>query len=107
MKMNSLSQLPVMNGGEIVGILDESDLLKTLQDKPTGLDTLVQHVISTQLRFVSKDTRLENLILLLDAGFVPILDDIGNRKRNEVFPCWVVGAYFFARRETKMVECRS
>jgi cystathionine beta-synthase len=75
MRMYDVSQLPVMDGTRLVGILDESDLLHAAVDRPGRLRTPVEDVMSTQLRTVRPSARLQDVVALIDAGYVPIVAD--------------------------------
>jgi len=75
MRMYDVSQLPVMEGARLVGILDESDLLHAAVDRPGRLRTPVEDVMSTQLRTVQPSARLQDVVALIDAGYVPIVAD--------------------------------
>ncbi len=76
MKANDVSQLPVMEGERIAGILDESDLLLAALDDPDRLaGTPVRDVMATRLETVTPSTPLRDLVPLFGAGLVPIVLD--------------------------------
>lgn len=76
MKANDVSQLPVMEGDRIAGILDESDLLLAALDEPARLGgTPVRDVMATRLETVTPATPLGDLLPLFAAGLVPIVMD--------------------------------
>ena len=75
MKLYDVSQLPVLEGGKVVGMIDESDLLLAAIDDETKLRLPVREVMSTRLKTVDVKTPLRQLIPLLDEGFVPIVLD--------------------------------
>jgi CBS domain-containing protein len=73
MKSNDVSQLPVMEGQRIVGIVDESDLLLAGLEDPERLRSPVRDVMTTRLETVSPTTRLSALVPIFAAGLVPIV----------------------------------
>ncbi len=75
MKLYDVSQLPVLAGGKVVGMIDESDLLLAAIDDETKLRLPVREVMSTRLKTVDVHTPLKSLIPLLDEGYVPIVLD--------------------------------
>jgi cystathionine beta-synthase len=79
MKLYDVSQLPVMEDGKIVGIVDESDLLLALADLPdqAHFKKPVGDVMSTQLTTVPVTTKVSELLPIYAKGFVPIVVDGG------------------------------
>lgn len=77
MKLYDVSQLPVMENGKIVGIVDESDLLLALADLPdqAHFKKPVSDVMSTQLTTVPVTTKVSELLPIYAKGFVPIVVD--------------------------------
>ncbi|GJM63705.1 pyridoxal-phosphate dependent enzyme [Persicobacter diffluens] len=75
MKLYEISQLPVMEDHQIVGIVDESDLLISLKNHSSDFDLPIRDIMSTQLRLVQKDDSVEVLHELFRKGLVPILMD--------------------------------
>jgi cystathionine beta-synthase len=75
MKANDVSQLPVMEGGRIVGIVDESDLLAAGLDDERRLVEPVRDVMATRLETVTPATPLQELLPMFTAGLVPIVMD--------------------------------
>lgn len=73
MKLYDVSQLPVLEGGRIVGIVDESDLLLAAMDDSARFRSPVREVMMTRLRTVTVSTPARELIPLFEAGFVPIV----------------------------------
>ncbi|HET9594744.1 MAG TPA: cystathionine beta-synthase [Anaeromyxobacteraceae bacterium] len=73
MKVHDVSQLPVLDGARVVGIVDESDLLVAALDGPARLRGPVKEVMTTKLRTVALATPIRELLPLLDAGLVPIV----------------------------------
>lgn len=75
MKLYEVSQLPVLEGGKVVGMIDESDLLLAAIDDETRLRLPVREVMSTRLQTVDVRTPIRELLSFLDKGFVPIVMD--------------------------------
>jgi cystathionine beta-synthase len=75
MKLYEVSQIPVLEGSRVVGMIDESDLLLAAIDDETRLRQPVGDFMSTRLRTVDVRTPVRDLLPLLDKGFVPIVMD--------------------------------
>ena len=75
MKLYDISQLPVMSDGNIVGIIDESDLLYAVLDDSAKFSGPVKSVMATKLRTFKPNEPLEDVIALLREGFVAIIAD--------------------------------
>ncbi|WPB78522.1 cystathionine beta-synthase [Archangium violaceum] len=75
MKLYEVSQLPVLEGNKVVGMIDESDLLLAAIDDETRLRLPVRDIMTTRLQTVDVRTPVRELIPLLDKGFVPIVVD--------------------------------
>ncbi len=73
MRLYDVSQLPVLDQNEIVGLVDESDLLLAAQ-RDTGLfRNPVREFMSTKLVTVDAHAPLESLMPLFDQGLVVIV----------------------------------
>ncbi len=75
MKLYDVSQLPVVEAGKVVGVVDESDLLLHSVDDPTKLRAKVREVMATSVRTVGATTEVREVLPLLAAGLVPIVVD--------------------------------
>lgn len=73
MKLYDLSQLPVLEDGRIVGILDESDLLLAVSRDEGAFRRPVHDFMSRRLETVAPDTPLESLLPIFDRGLVAIV----------------------------------
>lgn len=73
MKGVEVSQLPVLVGQRIVGLLDESDLLRALAKTPSALLQPVRDFMTTQLVTVSPTAPLDSLFPLFDRGLVALV----------------------------------
>jgi cystathionine beta-synthase len=75
MRIYDVSQLPVVDQGRIVGILDESDLLLAASaDAGSFRDSAREHM-TTHLQTVAPRTSLAELMPIFDAGRVAIVAD--------------------------------
>ncbi|MDP4240342.1 MAG: cystathionine beta-synthase [Bacteroidota bacterium] len=76
MKSYEISQLPVLNDTKIVGIVDESDLLSAIYTKNYNFQTTsISKVMSIGLSKVLPNDSIENLIDILNQGFVAIVEN--------------------------------
>jgi cystathionine beta-synthase len=73
MKLYDVSQLPVLEGGKVVGMIDESDLLLAAIHDETRLRLPVRDVMSTRLQTVDVKMPIPELLAYLDKGYVPIV----------------------------------
>ncbi|HEY8370676.1 MAG TPA: CBS domain-containing protein, partial [Thermodesulfobacteriota bacterium] len=72
-KAHGISQLPVMAGDKLLGIIDESDLVVPLvQGRVTATDT-IERLVVTKLRTIDPDAPAEALMPILDRGEVAIV----------------------------------
>jgi cystathionine beta-synthase len=76
MKLYDISQLPVMDdGGRVVGILDESDVLLAVARDDAAFRTPVRTVMSARVETVRPDASLESLLAIFDRGLVAVVFD--------------------------------
>ncbi len=75
MKLYDVSQLPVLEGDKIVGILDESDVLLTIHDDESAFRRPVRDSMTEKLVTVPRSAPLSSLFTLLDRGLVAIVCD--------------------------------
>ncbi|MEO6688100.1 MAG: pyridoxal-phosphate dependent enzyme [Dokdonella sp.] len=75
MKLYDVSQLPVMDGDAIVGILDESDLLLHVYTDESKFRDLVSTAMATKLQVLDVKSPIEALMPVFDAGHVAIVVD--------------------------------
>jgi len=81
MKSYEISQIPVLSNNEIVGIVDESDLLSAIYGKNYNFqNTPISKIMSIALTKALPDDSIEKLFDLLNYGFVAIVED-----RHKVF----------------------
>jgi len=75
MKLYDLSQLPVLENGRIVGLLDESDLLLAAARDETAFRRPVREFMTSRLETVAPNTSIDALLQILDRGLVAIVLD--------------------------------
>ena len=75
MRLHDVSQLPVVEGRQIVGILDESDLLLAVGSDPAAFQQPVARYMTAKLETVSPSTPLDRLQSIFDTGRVAIVVD--------------------------------
>ena len=78
MRLYDISQLPVMEGAKVVGMLDESDVLLASIADEAKLKQPVSSVMSTRLETVDVKTEPRALLPLFDRGLVPLVMDGAN-----------------------------
>ena len=77
MKLYDVSQLPVMDGDDIVGIIDESDLLLAVYGHEERFSDLVSTAMVSNLEFVDVGAPMASLLPIFDAGRVAIVKENG------------------------------
>jgi cystathionine beta-synthase len=74
MKLADVSQLPVLAGTKLVGLIDESDLLLAAMDDG-GFKKPVREVMAARLETVSPQTPVKDLLPIFARGLVAIVVD--------------------------------
>ena len=77
MRLYDVSQLPVMEDGRIVGILDESDLLLAVYQHEERFGAPVKEFMTSRLEIVEPDQPLDTLIPIFRADRVAIVVEAG------------------------------
>jgi cystathionine beta-synthase len=75
MKMHDVSQLPVMDNGRLLGIVDEMDILLAVMDQPDQFATTVAAVMTTDLITVPVNAPQTDLLPIFAQGLVAIVMD--------------------------------
>ncbi len=75
MRQADVSQLPVLEGGKLVGLLDESDLLARLQADPGQFSGRVAGAMSADVQTLPPQAPLAELITQLKRGLVAVVAD--------------------------------
>jgi cystathionine beta-synthase len=73
MRMADVSQVPVIENGKAVGILDESDLLVAVHARPDRFREPVVTAMTSRLHTIPPDASLETVLRVLDTGMVPLI----------------------------------
>ncbi len=77
MKLYDVSQLPVMEGDRLVGLLDEWDLLKATQKAPRQFAEAVRTAMTQKIETVGLNTPLATLMDAFERGHVAIVVEGG------------------------------
>jgi cystathionine beta-synthase len=75
MKLYDVSQLPVMDGDQIVGIIDESDALIHVYGDESKFRDPVSTAMVSRLQVLDVKSPMESLLPIFDAGHVAIMMD--------------------------------
>src|SRR5918912_4073149 len=75
MKLYDVSQLPVLKGGRIVGIVDEEDILAEVYDNPEHFNEPVTEAMESNVVTVAPNASLEELMDIFKRGMVAIVVD--------------------------------
>jgi len=75
MKLYDISQIPVLTGTKVVGIVDESDLLLALYSKRQNMGNKIEEIMTKDLITIKSSETLDPLIKILNAGLVAIIED--------------------------------
>ncbi len=77
MKLYDVSQLPVIKGGEVVGFLDESDLLLAVYGQKSNFTAPVHTAMIKKVETIAPSASLSDLLPIFDKGNVAIVVDQG------------------------------
>jgi cystathionine beta-synthase len=77
MKLYDVSQLPVLDDGKVVGIVDEWDLLSATQENPARFRDPVRSAMTQRIETVALKTPLTQLTEAFTKGHVAIVVDNG------------------------------
>jgi len=75
MRSSDLAQLPVIEDGRLVGIVDESDLLLHVTNEASRFQTLVGQTMTTQLQTLAPGASMAQLREILDRGLTAVVQD--------------------------------
>ena len=75
MKLYDVSQLPVLEGGKVVGIVDEQDILMEVIDNPAHFREPVTAAMESHIVTVAPDAAVEQLMDVFKRGMVAIVVD--------------------------------
>jgi len=77
MKLYEISQLPVLDRGKVVGIIDESDLLLAVYGHAGKFREPVSGAMTTRLEFIEASQPLADLVALLERNHVALVTEAG------------------------------
>ena len=77
MKLFEVSQLPVMNGDSVVGILDESDLLMHVHENPARFAETVGNAMVKSVVTIAPDAAVSELLPIFAKDMVAVVADAG------------------------------
>jgi cystathionine beta-synthase len=75
MRLYDVSQLAVVDGEKLVGIVDEGDLLMAVRRDDAAFDKPVRQVMTSNIRSIDYRASIEELMPILDAGLVAVVND--------------------------------
>lgn len=77
MKLYDISQLPVMEGNRIIGLVDEQDLLLEVFANESRFRAAVSQIMTRDLETVPPQAPLNDLLSIFDRGMVAIVEEDG------------------------------
>lgn len=77
MKKHGISQLPVMDGGRLVGMISEVDLLNALLKDPDSVDRPVGEMVDQNYVLVPPNTPVSRLAAIFGEGKVALVEENG------------------------------
>jgi cystathionine beta-synthase len=77
MKLYEVSQLPVIEGDRLVGIIDESDVLLAAKDDPDAFGWPVRRAMVTKLETIAPDAPLDALLPIFAKDHVAVVERDG------------------------------
>jgi cystathionine beta-synthase len=77
MKLYEVSQLPVIEGDRLVGIIDESDLLLAAKDDPDAFGWPVRRAMVTKLETIAPDAPIDALLPIFAKDHVAVVERDG------------------------------
>jgi cystathionine beta-synthase len=100
MKLYDISQLPVLDGDAIVGLLDEEDLLTHVSGQNGAFDGIAADIMTRDLKVVDASESLDDVLGVLTRGMVaPIIHE--GRFQGLVTKIDVLNHLRLAARSTK------
>ena len=78
MRMFDVSQLPVMDDGKVIGLIDESDILFGIYNDKQSFNKKVADVMVTDLEIIPPDAEIDSILPLFRQDKVAIVADDNN-----------------------------
>jgi cystathionine beta-synthase len=92
MRLYDISQLPVLENGKVVGIIDEWDLLRHIGGDGDRFSLPVTAAMTRQVEFLDKHAPESALNAIFDRGLVAVINDndrfLGLITRSDVLTAW-------------------
>ena len=92
MRLYDISQLPVLEDGRVVGIVDEWDLIRHVQGDRQRFSLPVSEAMSRHVETLDKRAPESELQAILDRGLVAVIADnarfLGLVTRSDVLTAW-------------------
>ncbi len=92
MRLYDISQLPVLEDGRVVGIVDEWDLIRHVQGDRQRFSLPVSEAMSRHVETLDKHAPESELQAILDRGLVAVIADnarfLGPVTRSDVLTAW-------------------
>ncbi len=79
MRINEVSQMPVLDAGKVVGLVDESDLLLRVVDDEHRFTDPVRTAMTAKVETVQSSAPIATLLDTFDRGYVAMVTDNGDR----------------------------
>lgn len=73
MRAHGVSQLPVFRHGELVGMVDEWDLLHAVGEERSRFSRVIESIMTTNLETLPPTASTNELVALYERGLVPII----------------------------------
>jgi cystathionine beta-synthase len=77
MKLYEVSQLPVLEDGRVIGIIDESDLLLAVATAPAKFELPVRDAMTTKVETIGPTGTIEDLLPIFARDHVPVVEENG------------------------------
>jgi cystathionine beta-synthase len=75
MRLYDVSQLAVLDGERLAGIVDEGDLLLAVQRGDDAFERPVRDVMTSNIKTVDRRASIDQLMPIFEAGLVPVVKD--------------------------------
>jgi cystathionine beta-synthase len=73
LKLHDVSQLPVLQNGKIIGILDQTDILGAVMSSRNGFSEPVKEWMTKDLKVNKPNDSLKDVVELINQGMTPLL----------------------------------
>lgn len=77
MKLYEVSQLPVLAGGTLIGLIDESDLLLAVGQSHDNFRATVETAMVTRLETIEPDAPISSLLPIFAKNYVAVVEEDG------------------------------